>query len=402
MSRLRVLVISFTDTRAEPRVQRQLRNLERRGILFAGASFSPPRSHNEAVDFIALHDSLSQVPRQLLDERNGTRHRFVGEALFEVLSTCKRHTRRLVWFVGSGAYGLLPITKSLLGASSLGKKVSRQWFRPGWQKTSPYPQKIRVQVGLVDFKPNLVVFRDCFTFKLAFNLAEEYGARTLFDVHEHAITQYSKQPGWLEFIAPTIRDIEEDAVRKSHEIVTVGEEIRTLLGEQYRQMSKTYVVRSVSEFDEQPFRPSSYPLKLLYSEAISRERGLVERVNSMVSIQDHFTFTIKGPVGDSKFERRLRKRVEEVHLSQIVQLEEPCGYEEIVQHANNYDVGIFVQPNTSKHKLYTLPNKFFSYIAAGLALCVSDYPELARISKEWEFAIFVDDCSPESISAALK
>lgn len=84
-----------------------------------------------------------------------------------------------------------------------------------------------------------------------------------------------------------------------------------------------------------------------------------------------------------------------------MKLEAPCGYQQIVQHANTHDIGVFVQPNSSKHKLYTLPNKFFTYIAAGLALCVSDYPELARVSREWGFATLVDGCSPESIGAAL-
>lgn len=401
MSNLRVLIISFTDTTAEPRVLRQLTTLERQEIPSVVASFAAPGSHNEAVGFIALNDSVLPISTKHPVDQGKHNQRSLASALCQLLDYCTRFTRRLVWFVVGGTYGLLPVTRRLFGANSAGKVVSRLWCRLGWRETGNYSRRIEEHLQLIEFEPNLVIFHDYFTSKLAFELSEQHGAKTLFDVHEHAITQYSNEPGWLKLIAPIVRDIEEDAAKKADAIITVGEEIQKLLGEQYGEWEKTNVVRSVSEFSNQSFRPSSYPLKLLYSGAISPERGLTELVESMVGLQDRFTLTIKGPVTDPKFEVRLRELVTALHLGQAVKLEAPCGYQQIVQHANTHDIGVFVQPNSSKHKLYTLPNKFFTYIAAGLALCVSDYPELARVSREWGFATLVDDCNPESIGAAL-
>jgi glycosyltransferase involved in cell wall biosynthesis len=401
MAGLRVLIISFTDTSSEPRVLRQVSTLERRKIPFVIASFAPPDSHNGASNFIALKDSILPISSEASEDRDITRQTSLVSNLGQILDRWTRFTRRLVWTVIVGTYGFIPLARKLVGANPLGKVFSRAWFRLGWRETGNYSQRINQHLENMEFEPSLVLFHDYSTSKLAFEISEKYGARTLFDVHEHAITQYSNRPGWLKFISPIIQDIEGEAAKKCDALVTVGEEIRKLLGEQYGVSEKTLVVRSVAQFSTQPLRPSSYPLKLLYSGAISPERGLAELVKAMVALQNRFSLTIKGPVTDPKFESGLHELVSELSLEKVIKFEEPCDYEKIVDHANAHDIGFFVQPNTSKHKLYSLPNKFFSYVAAGLALCVSNYPELSRISREWGFAVLVDDCSPEAISDAL-
>lgn len=401
MSSLRVLIISFTDTTAEPRVRRQLTTLDRLKVPFVVASFAQHGSHHEASGFIALKGpELPTTTKPSVEQcKTGQRSwKGIGSRL------CEHFTfffRRLLSLIAGFTYHLLPLAGIVLRHTPVGKLVSRLWFRLGWHETRDYSRRIKEHLRLTEFEPNLVIFHDYFTSKLAFDLSEKFGAKTLFDVHEHATSQYSKQAGWLKFVSPLVRDIEEDAAKKSDAIITVGEEIQKLLGQQYGQWEKTHVVRSVSEFSDQSFRPSSYPLKLLYSGAISPERGLTELVQSMVQLQDRFTLTIKGPVTDPKFEVSLRELVSYLNLGETVKLELPCEYQDIVRHANTHDIGVFVQPDSSKHKIYTLPNKFFSYIAAGLALCVSDYPELARIARQWGFAILVNNCSPESIATAL-
>lgn len=382
MSELRVLVISFTDTTSEPRVLRQLSTLERQKIPFVVASSAAPDSHSGKRNFVSLKDSISPISSEASVDRDTSRRRSLFSELWQILDSRTRPTRHLGWNVIAGTYGFLPLARKLVGANPLGKFISRFWFRLGWRETGKYLKKINQHLELIEFEPSLVLFHDYSTSKLAFEVSERYRARTLFDVHEHAITPHSNRPGWSKLISPMAQDIEEEAANKCDAIVTVGEEIRKLLGGPYGVIEKTLVVRPVAEFSPEPLRPSSSPLKLLYSGAISTDRGLAELVKAMVALQNRFSLTIKGPVADSEFESGLRGLVSELNLDQVIKFEEPRYYEKIVEDGNSRDIGIFVQPNTSKHKLYTLPNNSFSYIAAGLALCVSNYPELARISRE--------------------
>ena len=54
----------------------------------------------------------------------------------------------------------------------------------------------------------------------------------------------------------------------------------------------------------------------------------------------------------------------------------------LVREASAYDVGLFALPGNSRHNEFALPNKFFEYVMAGLALCVSDLPEMARLVRQ--------------------
>jgi hypothetical protein len=42
-----------------------------------------------------------------------------------------------------------------------------------------------------------------------------------------------------------------------------------------------------------------------------------------------------------------------------------------------------VHQDVSPQKRFALPNKFFEYVMAGLALCVSDLPEMARLTRQY-------------------
>ena len=55
----------------------------------------------------------------------------------------------------------------------------------------------------------------------------------------------------------------------------------------------------------------------------------------------------------------------------------------------------------SLQKKYTLPNKFFEYVMAGLALCVSDLPEMARIVRGYDLGLLVPGADPQKIAEML-
>jgi glycosyltransferase involved in cell wall biosynthesis len=73
---------------------------------------------------------------------------------------------------------------------------------------------------------------------------------------------------------------------------------------------------------------------------------------------------------------------------------------DLVRSAAEHDIGLFALPDHSLQNIYVLPNKFFEYMMAGLALCVSDLPEMARILKRHALGVLIDAVTPEAIAAA--
>jgi glycogen synthase len=85
-----------------------------------------------------------------------------------------------------------------------------------------------------------------------------------------------------------------------------------------------------------------------------------------------------------------------------VTIEGPVPASEMIERANaDADVGFFVQADLSPQKRFTLPNKFFEYVTAGLALCVADLPEMAPFVTEHELGLLVSQPTPEAIAAAV-
>jgi glycosyltransferase involved in cell wall biosynthesis len=48
-----------------------------------------------------------------------------------------------------------------------------------------------------------------------------------------------------------------------------------------------------------------------------------------------------------------------------------------------------------------LPNKFFEYVMAGLALCASDRPEMARLIQQYDLGVTIAAVEPKAIAAAI-
>ena len=79
-------------------------------------------------------------------------------------------------------------------------------------------------------------------------------------------------------------------------------------------------------------------------------------------------------------------------MSERLTIEPPVPFDQIVPAANRADIGYFVHLDTSPQRRFVLPNKFFEYVMAGLALCVSDLPEMARLVRQYDMGVLVPEC----------
>lgn len=84
-----------------------------------------------------------------------------------------------------------------------------------------------------------------------------------------------------------------------------------------------------------------------------------------------------------------------------VAFDPPVPMTELVTAASAFDVGLFALPDHSLQNVYVLPNKFFEYTMAGLALCVSDLPEMRRLLDAHDLGTVFSGLSPEAIAQAI-
>ena len=65
---------------------------------------------------------------------------------------------------------------------------------------------------------------------------------------------------------------------------------------------------------------------------------------------------------------------------------------------NRYDVGIFSLPPQTRNHALMLPNKFFDFVQARLAIVFSPSPETSRLIERYDLGAVTEDFSPESLA----
>jgi glycosyltransferase involved in cell wall biosynthesis len=113
-----------------------------------------------------------------------------------------------------------------------------------------------------------------------------------------------------------------------------------------------------------------------------------------------FRLILRG-YSDPAYVAQLRQIAVEVGVADRLELQPPVPFDQIVPAANEADVGYFVHIDTSPQRRFALPNKFFEYVLAGLALVVSDLPEMARLVREHDLGVLVPECEEESIARVI-
>src|SRR5690606_24842998 len=127
---------------------------------------------------------------------------------------------------------------------------------------------------------------------------------------------------------------------------------------------------------------------------------LEQMIDSVPLWRPQFSLTIRGP-GDAAYLARLRCRIRALGMEDRVTLAPPVPMTARVEEASAFDVGLFVFGKESPQNEYVLPNKFFEYVMAGLALCVSDLPEMARLTRQQELGVLIDGFAPQAIAEAV-
>lgn len=80
---------------------------------------------------------------------------------------------------------------------------------------------------------------------------------------------------------------------------------------------------------------------------------------------------------------------------------EPVPMQDLVRVCNNYDVGIFFQEPLNFNLEHSLPNKFFEFIQARIAIAITPLPEMARYVQEFDLGIIGTDFSIPGMARQL-
>jgi glycosyltransferase involved in cell wall biosynthesis len=236
---------------------------------------------------------------------------------------------------------------------------------------------------------------------LAARLARQKGGVYGYDTHEFAAEEYGDNRKWRLWHRPMVCALERQFIKGAAVVSAVSTGIAERLTKTYRLSGASTVIRNTPHFEPVPFRPTAPSrIRVLYHGIVTPGRGLEVTIDSVADWRSEFDLTIRGP-SDRDYLTALRRRISECGLINRVSLAPPVPMTELVREAAAYDVGFFALPGSSRHNQLALPNKFFEYIMAGLALCLTDLPEMTRLVHHYDLGVTFHSVDTDNIAAAI-
>lgn len=144
--------------------------------------------------------------------------------------------------------------------------------------------------------------------------------------------------------------------------------------------------------------PAEAPI-VLYLGAVMAHRGVEEVVAALTDVAGAHLVCLgaAGPHVDV-----VRAEVARHGVGQRVHLVPPVPSEEVVPYAGSASVGVsLVQPASLSYRL-ALPNKLFQYMAAGLPVVASDFPDVRAVVEGSGAGVVVDPTDVAAVARALR
>lgn len=237
-----------------------------------------------------------------------------------------------------------------------------------------------------------------------FLAAEESRTPLILDLHEyfpdtgHGWLWKSLHGNFYKWLLSQIK------LHRPFRVLTVSEEIADLY-------LKNLGIRAlpIMNIPDSPFSASesarqfdvSGTIRLVHHGIWHPRRGILRMIQAMtkVEINAHLTLIL---VARSLTLRFLKALIGLLGLNSRVDVIPPKSFDEIIPTLSDYDLEIiFYHPPHSKNHFYSLPNKFFEAMHAGLGLIVGQSPSMAKIVRESGNGLVVDSWTHEGLAKAI-
>ena len=260
---------------------------------------------------------------------------------------------------------------------------------------------IRLFIYLLFHKYDLLVANDLDTLLPNFLISKLRHLPLVYDSHEYftGVPELNGRP----FVKWVWKVIEQSIFPHLKNVLTVSEPIASLYEKMYHV--KVSVVRNMSRNadditpysrDEMGISKDDF-LIIFQGTGINIDKGgeeLIEAVNVSAGV----SLLIAGAGDVVPF---LEERVKTLKIDHRVKFVSSVSWEELMRYTKAADVGMCLEKDTNLNYRFSLPNKLFDYISAGIPVVASDLPETGKIIREYDCGILISNVSPENISEVI-
>ncbi len=281
-------------------------------------------------------------------------------------------------------------------------KLMNIWF----QKKFPFYAELNTRLffSLLFNPPDILVSNDLDTLLPNYLVSRIRGRHLVFDAHEYFTG--TPEVASRHFVYRFWKMLERRLLPRQKHMITVNQSIAALFEGEYGispiVVRNLPLYRPLKESQEKiPGIPANTRIILLQGTGINIDRGAEELVMSMMpqyGIEDAILLII----GSGDVLPVLKDMVGSKGLTERVRFLPKMPPGKLRIYTQCASIGVSLDKDTNINYRYSLPNKIFDYMMAGVPQLVSNLPELVRIIERYKTGVVVKSHDPAEIAGCIK
>jgi glycosyltransferase involved in cell wall biosynthesis len=250
---------------------------------------------------------------------------------------------------------------------------------------------------------NVIHANDLNTLPLAVRAAKKLKAKVVFDVHEYAPLELENRWWWRLLFSPMVVYF----LRKYATQDVVGATITVCnpIAERYRDEFGFHPVTVINAPKLRADAPTDHVInpariRLIHHGMAMRDRKIEVMIQALSLSEPRFDLTLMLIDKHEGYVAELKELAERIAPGRVF-FRDPVLPAQTVETAAQFDMGFcFIAP-TNYNYLVSLPNKFFDFVVAGLAVIIGPSPAMAELVKQYQFGVVSSTFEPQNLADTL-
>ncbi|HHZ65042.1 MAG TPA: glycosyltransferase [Flavobacteriales bacterium] len=308
----------------------------------------------------------------------------------------------------NNGYELMLVGRKRPGSKPIEKRIysTRRFSLPFDKGPLFYASyNVRLLFFLLFSKADIFLANDLDTLPANFLAARIRGKKLVYDSHEYFcyVPELNDRP----YVRKIWKFIEKKIFPKLKNVMTVNSSLADIFSDEYKVNIE--IIRNVpvsekhsdddgDQNNEAVFlKEHQDKSKIIYQGVLNKDRGIEESILAMRYVENA-VFLIAG---EGDLSKELRKLAKKEGLSDKVEFLGRINLTELGKITRLCTLGLSLEKDTCLSYRYSLPNKIFNYMHAGIPVLSSDLIEKRGLIEKCEMGLFIESYDPEHIGSMI-
>lgn len=250
--------------------------------------------------------------------------------------------------------------------------------------------------------PDIIIANDWNGLYAACRLKEikEWKSKIYFDSHEY-FPEYRESLVWKFFFRPQILYTLKK-YKNSFDIMSTVCPTLARMYENYFGFEENTIreVTNSPDYEENLVpQPVNEKIRIIHHGGAMKARQLEKMIDMMEYLPaEKYELSFMLVQSDKGYYKELVTRASKY---KNVHFLEPVPFEKIPEFTNQFDIGCYILDNKIINNRYALPNKFFEFVQARLAIAIGDSPEMRNYLEKYNLGVSAKSNSPKALAEEI-